>query len=47
MVASHRPWGELGFVLLSHRADYTTHDWAAGEELLDHHCTALAAPPPG
>ena len=47
MVAAHRPSGEQGFVLLSHRTDYATHDWAAGEELLDHHCTALHAPPPG
>ena len=46
MVAAQRPSGEPSFVLLSHRTDYATHDWAAGEELLDHHCTALYAPPP-
>ena len=47
MVAAQRPSGEQGFVLLSHRTDYATHDLAVGEELLDHHCTALPAPPSG
>jgi len=35
---------EPGFVLLSHRADLARGDRAAGEDLLDHGCTVLAAP---
>ena len=46
MVAAQRPSGEQGFVLLSHRTDFATHDLAVGEELLDHQCAVLHAPPP-
>lgn len=36
--------GTPGFLLLSHRADPATGDRAHGEDLLDHHCTALPQP---
>lgn len=41
MLAAQRPSGERGFVLLSHKADPGIRDLAAGEELLDHRCSAL------
>lgn len=45
MIVAHRPSDARGFVLLSHKADPANHDLAAGEELLDHGCSALQALP--
>ena len=42
VVAGYRSaHGKPGFLLLSHRADPAAGDRAHGEDLLDHHCTAL------
>ncbi|MBV9510748.1 MAG: CDP-diacylglycerol diphosphatase [Caulobacteraceae bacterium] len=45
LIGARRRDGAPGFVLLSHRADLARGDQAAGEELLDHRCAVLAAPP--
>ena len=44
MVAAHRRLGDAGFVLLSHKAEPATGDFAAGEELLDHRWPTARTP---